>query len=206
MCLRAGAMGLQPEGLIEGWRDGRSGSMLWNDEEPERPSRTVLLGGQATRTHRSAVRAGLTVVSLAQSRGQARRAAWASQRKVASPCLRPCSAPATNDASRARPSGTRTEQGYSLACSRCQEQSRNIVAASEQAERETHPLSRVGEGRSRERDGVREGRFSSEALRPLLTTACAHCREGLPSPRPSPTRERERRCSRLRAFHWSGEV
>src|ERR671910_2959889 len=107
--LRAGAVGLQPEGLLEGWRERRSGSMLCDDEEPERPSRTVLLGGQATRTHRSAARAGLLGGSLAWGCGQARRTAWASRQKVASPSARPCPAPAANDASRARPSGNKTE-------------------------------------------------------------------------------------------------
>ena len=33
--LRAGAVWLQPEGLLEGWRERRSGSMLYDDEEPE---------------------------------------------------------------------------------------------------------------------------------------------------------------------------
>src|ERR671912_256849 len=33
--LRAGAFRLQPEGLLEGWRERRSGSMLYDDEEPE---------------------------------------------------------------------------------------------------------------------------------------------------------------------------
>ena len=33
--LRAGAFRLQPEGLLEGWRERRSGSMLCDDEEPE---------------------------------------------------------------------------------------------------------------------------------------------------------------------------
>src|SRR5919107_5767121 len=33
--LRAGAFRLQPEGLLEGWREGRSGAMLCDDEEPE---------------------------------------------------------------------------------------------------------------------------------------------------------------------------
>ncbi len=45
----------------------------------------------------------------------------------ASPCTRPCPAPATYDASRARPSGNRTEPGYSLACVSCQEQNRNKI-------------------------------------------------------------------------------
>ena len=82
---RAGALGLQPWEAIEGWRDGRSGSMVANDEEPERPPRTVLLGGQATQTHRSAAWAVLTFVSLAQSRGQTRRTAWASRHKGCEP-------------------------------------------------------------------------------------------------------------------------
>src|ERR687889_2243083 len=107
--LRAGAFRLQPEGLLEGWRERRSGSMLYDDEEPEGPSRTVLLGGQATRTHRSSAQAGLLGGSLAWGCGQARRTAWASRQKVASPSARPCPAPASCDASRARPSGNKTE-------------------------------------------------------------------------------------------------
>ena len=75
----------------------------------KRPSRTVLLGGQATRTHRSSAQAGLLGGSLAWGCGQARRTAWASRQKVASPSARPCPAPASSDASRARPSGNKTE-------------------------------------------------------------------------------------------------
>src|ERR671910_62297 len=91
--LRAGAVGLQPEGLLEGWRERRSGSMLYDDEEPEGPSRTVLLGGQATRTHRSSAQAGLLGGSLAWGCGQARRTAWASRRKGCEPLHEtvPCS-------------------------------------------------------------------------------------------------------------------
>src|SRR5919107_3484435 len=33
--LRAGAFRPQPEGLLEGWHERRSGSMLCDDEEPE---------------------------------------------------------------------------------------------------------------------------------------------------------------------------
>ena len=74
----------------------------------KRPSRTVLLGGQATQTCRSSAQAGLLGGSLAWGCGQARRTAWASRQKVASPSARPCPAPAANDASRARPSGNKT--------------------------------------------------------------------------------------------------
>ena len=124
--LRAGAVRLQPEGLIEGWRERRSGSMLVDDEEPEGPSRTVLLGEQATRTCQSSAQAGLTAVRPAWGCGQARRAAWASCQGVARSPARPCSAPATYDASRARPSGKRTDTRYSLAWMGCQEQSENM--------------------------------------------------------------------------------
>ena len=75
----------------------------------KRPSRTVLLGGQATQTCRSSAQAGLLGGSLAWGCGQARRTAWASRQKVASPSARPCPAPASCDASRARPSGNKTE-------------------------------------------------------------------------------------------------
>jgi hypothetical protein len=54
--------------------------------------------------------------------------------------------------------------------------------------------------------GVRAGRFFSEALTFPLTSCCALFREGLPSPRPSPTREREGRCTSLRAFHSMGRA
>jgi hypothetical protein len=130
MRLRAGAVWLQPEGLLEGWRERRSGSMLVDDEEPERPSRTVLLGEQATRTCRSSAQAGLTAVRPAWGCGQARRTAWASCQGVARSPARPCSAPASCDASRARPSGRRTDTRYSLAWMSCQEQSENIAPAS----------------------------------------------------------------------------
>ena len=83
--LRAGAVRLQPEGLIEGWRERRSGSMRCDDEEPERPSRTVLLGEQATRTCQSSAQAGVTAVRPAWGCGQARRAAWASRDKGCEP-------------------------------------------------------------------------------------------------------------------------
>ena len=81
--LRAGALRHQPEGLLEGWRERRSGSMRVDDEEPEGPSRTVLLGEQATRTRQSSAQAVLLQGSLAWGCGQARRAAWASCQGVA---------------------------------------------------------------------------------------------------------------------------
>src|SRR5688500_15540842 len=44
--LRAGAFRPQPEGLLEGWRERRSGSMLCDDEEPE----AALAHGSVRRT------------------------------------------------------------------------------------------------------------------------------------------------------------
>ena len=67
--------------------------MRCDDEEPEGPSRTVLLGKQATQTHRSSAQAVLIEVSLAWGCGQARRAAWASRHKGCEPLHEtvPCS-------------------------------------------------------------------------------------------------------------------
>src|SRR5918994_7565243 len=97
------------KGCLRGGARGGPARCCVDDEEPERPSRTVLLGRQATQTCRSSAQAGLLSGSLAWGCGQARRPAWASRRKVASPSARPCPAPASSDASRARPSGNKTE-------------------------------------------------------------------------------------------------
>ena len=60
--LRAGAVGLQPEGLLEGWRERRSGSMLCDDEEPE-----------AALAHGSFRRTGDADLPIVSSGGTSRR-------------------------------------------------------------------------------------------------------------------------------------
>src|SRR5918994_2550672 len=60
--LRAGAVGLQPEGLLEGWRERRSGSMLCDDEEPE-----------AALAHGSFRRTGDAALPIVSSGGTSRR-------------------------------------------------------------------------------------------------------------------------------------
>src|ERR687893_2801934 len=60
--LPAGAVGLQPEGLLEGWRERRSGSMLYDDEEPE-----------AALAHGSFRRTGDADLPIVSSGGTSRR-------------------------------------------------------------------------------------------------------------------------------------
>src|SRR3712207_5829538 len=117
--------------------------------EPVRPSRTVLSGKQARRVCASPP--GPEVHRCTWSRvGGSPASAWASWHRVASPGPGPCSPPARHDASQEHPSGRGTDTAYSLACATCQEQSENGSKGTGAI-----PLSRVGEGRSRERDGVR---------------------------------------------------
>ena len=201
----------------------------------KRPSRTVLLGGQATRTHRSSAQAGLLGGSLAWGCGQARRTAWASRQKVASPSARPCPAPATYDASRARPSGNKTEPPIAKLASSVKNKVRTCSSAdlgpapswpgpalirgsarpspsSSHAAPERRGCPAQGRaGRRgvspdtsaaapRERGGVRVGcRIECCALRCSAHPCLCSRGEGGPSPQPSPTREREGRCSRLGA-------
>src|SRR5918995_6673138 len=175
--LRAGAVGLQPEGLLEGWRERRSGSMLYDDEEPERPSRTGLLGGQATQTCRSSARAGLLGGSLAWGCGQARRTAWASRQKVASPSARPCPAPASCDASRARPSGNRTEPPIAKLASAVKNKVRTITSSLRVS---TDAVGSYGcKGSSRTKSDTRNDLPAVEArhTNPILgRTLCPRCR------------------------------